>query len=153
MNKHVMTIIARTGVILVTGLLFSACQTPQGQMKGDDADAAAYLRELQVAPELRIKDMPVPAGFEYVAKKSMIVEYGSTQAGNIEYVGSGDVSELIAFYKREMGNYDWKLVNLIEMESTTMLFDKPRRSAKVTIGPGSGLSRNSTLNIYYAPKE
>ena len=145
-----------TGVLVLASLA-AACLP--GQQVEDDytlssgSGATPYVESLQTAPELRIKDLPVPAGFTYRADRSMIIEYGQVQAGNIVYEGSSPAGELIAFFRREMPRFDWNLATMIEREDIKMFFEKQGKICELTIRPASGLVRRSVVSIYYAPKE
>ncbi|MBL4889086.1 MAG: hypothetical protein JKX97_03565 [Candidatus Lindowbacteria bacterium] len=136
-------------------LVFStACQLPGSKIDDGGLDLPVdYVEELQVAPELRIRDLPIPAGYVYRAKESMILEYGSVQAGIIKYEGPDDVGSLIEFFRKEMPKYEWNMDNMIEMEDTTMIFNKSTRTCKISIRPSGGLSKKTIVSVYYAPKE
>lgn len=112
-----------------------------------------YLAQIQTAPDLRIRDLPIPAGFLYKPDKSMIIEYGNVQAGIIIYEGTAEAGELVGYYRREMTKYDWTLVSMIERDDVRMMFNKTGRICEVTLRASSGLSRRTTISVYYAPKE
>lgn len=112
-----------------------------------------YLAQLQTAPELRIRDLPIPAGFLYKPDKSMIIEYGAVQAGILVYEGVAEPGELIAYFRREMVKYDWTLVSMIEREDSKMMFQKSGRICELTLRPSPGISKKTLISIYYAPKE
>jgi hypothetical protein len=140
--------------LLAFGLLTSACMP--GQRVEDDytgTSSTPYIESLQTAPELRIKDLPIPAGYTYQPARSMIIEYGTVQAGIIAYEGTGPAGDLIAFFRREMPRFDWSLSTMIEREEIKMLFEKQGKICELTIRPSSGLSRRNVVSIYYAPKE
>ena len=146
------------GICLAMMIMVSAigCAMPGLQTRSSEEttfdSSMALLQELQVAPELRLKDLPVPAGYVYLPAKSMIVEYGSTQAGILYYEGPDDPADLIAFFRREMPKYGWRMESMIERDVARMLFDRPERTAELTIG-SAGLGRKASITIYYAPKE
>lgn len=144
----------KTLTVLAMAIGLSACTLPgqtvqSGSMDGEDV---TYLRELQIAPELRIKDLPVPAGYRYDPKKSMIIEYSDVKAGIIVYNGPDDPNRLIDFFRREFPSYGWTLTSMIEREVTRMIFDKPDRTTELTITPGGGFGSKTEVTIYYAPK-
>ena len=140
--------------VLAAAALVSAC-LPNQQVKDDYtlSGLSPYVESFQIAPELRIKDLPIPAGFTYRADRSMIIEYGAVQAGIIVYEGTGSAGDLIAFFRREMPRFDWNLLTMIERDDIKMFFEKPGKICEMTIRPASGLMRKSTVTIHYAPKE
>lgn len=133
----------------------AACTMPGQEIDDSElyADSTgAHLPSLQTAAELRIRDLPVPGGYVYDPRHSMIIEYGSTQAGMIRYEGSAPVGDLIEFYRREMPKFDWTLSTMIEREEIRMFFQKTGMICEITIRPATTLSRKSIIQVYYAPK-
>jgi hypothetical protein len=154
MTKKFTSAAGIAAVLLATGCM------PGRTVDDDSASTAAssgsevnYLAQLQTAPELRIRDLPIPAGFLYKPDKSMIIEYGSVQAGILVYEGVAEPGELINYFRREMVKYDWTLVSMIEREDSKMMFQKSGRVCELTLRPSSGLSKKTLISIYYAPKE
>lgn len=117
------------------------------------APDVSFLPSLQVSPELRIKDLPIPAGYILRSDKSMILEYGQVQAGILLYEGSATAADLVAFYRREMPKFDWNMASMIEREDIRMLFEKTGRNCEIMIRPGTSLSKKTAIFIYYAPKQ
>lgn len=117
-----------------------------------DYTSQEYIPPLQTSPELRIKDLPVPAGFVYKPDKSMIIEYGEVIAGIIYYEGAVDAAELIGFYRREMPKYDWNLSSMIERNEVKMIFQKEGKICEIVLRAAAGLSKKSVISIYYAPR-
>ncbi len=149
----------RIMALAASAAMISACTL--GQTTDDSATAASpassseiqYLQPLQTAPELRIRDLPVPAGFLYKPDKSMIIEYGQVTAGILAYEGAIEAGEVIGFYRREMPKFEWTLSSMIEREESRLFFQKEGRICEITIRPGAGLGRRTGIFVYYAPKE
>ncbi|HBW47877.1 TPA: hypothetical protein DEF17_08125 [bacterium] len=142
--------------VAVAAIQITSCAafpTAEDSSTTSDYTSAEYLPPLQTAPELRIKDLPVPAGYLYKADRSMLIEYGNVIAGIINYEGSVDAGELIGFYRREMPKYDWNLTSMIEREEVKMIFQKEGKICEIILKSVGGLSKKSAISIYYAPKE
>lgn len=141
--------------VLAIGLLTSAC-LPGRRIEDDYTEASVatpYVESLQTSPELRIKDLPIPAGYVYQPARSMIIEFGAVKAGIIVYEGTGPVGDLVAFFRREMPRFDWNLASMIERDEVKMFFEKPGKICEVTIRPATGLARRNVIVIHYTPKE
>lgn len=141
------------GVVAAFALLVpTACTAPQTQDSSTTATADAnYLQPLQTSPELRIRDLPVPVGFQYRPEKSMIVEYGATLAATLVYDGNSPIGDVIAFYRREMEKMEWTSKAIFEREDVKMIYTKEGRYCAVTLRTASGLSKRTTITIDYVP--
>lgn len=129
-----------------------ACSAPQTQSESSaDGGDVNYLQPLQTSPELRIRDLPVPAGFVYKPDKSVIFEYGPTLAATLLYEGGSTVGDVIAFYRREMEKFEWTTKAVFEREEVKMIFTKEGRYVSVTIRGSSGLARRTSITIDYIP--
>jgi len=146
-----------SSIILLSALIISGCafmpSSEDSNNLSSDYSSQEYAAPLQTSPELRIKDLPIPAGFLYKPDKSMIIEYGNVIAGIINYEGTVDAAELIGFFRREMPKYDWNLTSMIEREDVKMIFQKEGRICEITLKPYSGLAKKTIISVYYAPKE
>jgi hypothetical protein len=141
---------ATTAVGCMPGRTMDDSSTSTTSSSGTEVN---YLAQIQTAPELRIRDLPIPAGFLYKPDKSMIIEYGAVQAGILVYEGVAEPGELIGYYRREMVKYDWTLVSMIERDEIKMMFQKTGRICELTLKPSPGISKKTLISIYYAPKE
>ncbi len=157
----------RAMLILAVTASLAACAMP-GQREDDDiatmdsgstppaqvspSAEVSFLPTLQISPELRIKDLPIPAGYLYRTDKSMILEYGQVQAGILLYEGSATAGDLVAFYRREMPKFDWNMMSMIEREDIRIMFEKAGKNCEVMIKSGTSLSKKTVISIYYAPK-
>lgn len=143
-------------VVLLT-IALAGCTMPgqtmdESELYTESSSEVSHLPSLQTAPELRIRDLPVPSGYEYNPAHSMIIEYGTVQAGILRYEGSANPGELIGFYRREMPKFDWELSSMVERDEVRMYFQKAGMICEITISPASGLKRKSIIHVYYAPK-
>lgn len=138
--------------VLAAVTVSAACTAPQTQTDplatGGDVN---YLQPLQTSPELRIRDLPVPAGFTYKADRSVILEYGPTLAATLLYEGSSPIGDVISFYRREMEKFEWTTKAVFEREEVKMIFTKEGRYCAVTLRGSSGLGRRTSITIDYVP--
>ncbi len=85
-------------------------------------------RELQLKdlqPQVfRFEDIPVPKGFKFFIKDSVITEAGKIRAGTLIFKGKALPSEVTKFYKDNMPQYNWQLLNIIEGKQSLMNFKK-----------------------------
>ena len=71
-------------------------------------------------------DIPVPNGFKRDHSKSFIYESGSStiKVGQLFFYGWSDLSAVISFYKNEMINKGWTLINTMGHSPTVMHYEK-----------------------------
>lgn len=141
--------VATLVIPVLAGLV--ACTAPQTQTDTASGGDVNYLQPLQTSPELRIRDLPVPAGFVYKPDKSVIFEYGPTLAATMLYEGGSTVGDVIAFYRREMEKFEWTTKAVFEREEVKMIFTKEGRYVSVTIRGTAGLARRTSITIDYIP--
>ena len=116
-----------------------------------DAEAEATMPPgIPLAPDFRISDIPVPAGFELVREGTFVFQNPLLDVGTIRYVGKEQLASVAQFYIDEMPRYNWKLLNVAEHETITLYYDKPEKSATVLLSPKG---RSSTMiEISFFPK-
>lgn len=145
----------RLGLLAVSAVAvigLSSCTAPQTRTDATSGTAEVnYLQPLQTSPELRIRDLPVPAGFLYKAERSVVLEYGPTMAATLLYEGTAPIGDVIAFYRREMEKFEWVTKAVFEREEVKMIFTKEGRYVAVTLRGSSGLARRTSITIDYVP--
>jgi len=72
----------------------------------------------------RFTDIPVPTNFKLDRKKSFIYQSGLIKAGILTYSGWSKLETIIDFYKEEMPNLDWEIINTFEHNSVIMHYRK-----------------------------
>jgi hypothetical protein len=105
---------------------------------------------IPLAPDFRIDDIPVPAGFEIVREGTFVFQNPLVDVGRIRYLGKEPLTAVAQFYIDEMPRYGWKLVNIAEHETITLYYDKPDKTATVIISPKG--SRASYIDVSFFPK-
>jgi hypothetical protein len=105
---------------------------------------------MPLAPDFRIADIPVPAGFEFSRDHSFVFQNSDMDVGRIEYIGKKvHVADVAQFYLDEMGRYNWSLLNVTEHGTILLLFDKPGKSCQVLLTPKG---RGALIQITFSPK-
>jgi len=139
--------------ILIAGMIVcSGCSsTGWGRKSSSSSDTETMdtRKQLQVAADLRIDDVPVPVGFKLDAGDSFAFQNDYTRVGLLKYSGRANITEVINFYKEQMPLYNWILVNLVEYERSMLNFEKDNQSCIITCEGGM---RKTVLTISTAPK-
>jgi len=81
------------------------------------------LRELELQ-NFKYEDIPLPKGFKFLIKDSIVTETGKMRAGTLVFKGKALPLEITNFYKSNMPNYGWRLLNIIEGKQSLMNFKK-----------------------------
>jgi hypothetical protein len=117
-------------LLTILGLfIFSGCATDSYRSGSDDY----YDNDPGMSVAQRFADLPVPAGFILNRKESFIFQNNRTRMGTMTYVGSGDVTQIIEFYKKTMPKHNWSLLTTVEFNRAVMSFEKEAESCIVTI--------------------
>lgn len=143
-------------------VLFSGCapMSGQGTPNFDDDETDSPISQQnnketdsseveEATPTYRFTDVPIPSKFKMDRAKSFIYEAGSIKAGIITYSGWSGLDKLVDFYKNEMKNYEWELVNTFEHKNVTLFYSKDGWNCTVRISSGN-LGR-STVEIQIGP--
>jgi hypothetical protein len=83
----------------------------------------------------RFEDIPLPPGMTFNRKESFIYETKATKAGLLIYEGKGEMEKLANFYKKQMPNYQWRLVSNFELYNVMLTFIKEGWSSVIYILP------------------
>lgn len=114
-----------------------------------DAYDPAQQKPLQPQPMFRFSDLPIPAGFKVLPEQSYSFEAAGMRVGILKYKGSAHPAQVVAFYKENMPNHNWELLNAVEYGERLLNFSREKETCIVTITPkGSG----SLITISFGPK-
>jgi hypothetical protein len=105
---------------------------------------------IPIAPDSRIPDIPVPAGFNYDREHSFVFQNSRLDVGRIQYIGKAAVEDVAQFYLDEMMQHNWELQNLAEGDTITIFFDKPNKSCQVVL---SRKGRSVIIQVSFFPKQ
>jgi hypothetical protein len=127
--KLALTLFVCAIVTVTTG-----CAGLMGAKAGGDIEGSGeILTGIPLAPDFRIADIPVPAGFEFDRPNSFVFQNSAMDVGSIKYAGKEDISAVAQFYLDEMERYKWTLLSVTEQDTIVMIFDKPEKACQVLL--------------------
>ncbi len=104
---------------------------------------------IPLAPDFRIADIPVPAGFEFDREHSFVFQNSEMDVGRIQYAGKEAVADVAQFYLDEMSRYNWELLSVTEHGTITLFFEKPGKACQVLLSPKG---RSTLVQVSFFPK-
>jgi hypothetical protein len=125
-------------------LILWGCAMPMSYQQGEGATGEIPLSEM-----LRFNDIPVPGTFRFDSQNSYIFEDKLTRIGVLKYTTATSPDEVVMFFKREMPNAGWQLINILEYGQKILTYDKGEESCVINILPGR---TQSTVMISVTPK-
>ncbi len=130
-------------------LLGAGCARNTATTAGDTGAGQEITTGIPLAPDFRIPDIPVPAGFDFDRTNSFVFQNGIIDVGSIQYTGKEHIADVLQFYNDEMPRYNWKLLSVAEHNTVTMSFEKPNKTCQVTLIPKT---RGTVIQISFFPK-
>ena len=152
-------------VLLALVVLLPACETLPWQKKAPppevaeleplEPDAApeglpATGPGLLPATEHRFKDIPLPAEVKEDLDRTFVFRSATLEVGRMVYTSKAGMNELAQFYLNECPAADWRLENVLQAESVTLLFTKPDKRLDVTVRD-LGVPRGRLLVLLLTP--
>ena len=108
---------------------------------------------LQMAPNQRFKDVPLPTKAKEDLERSYIYESPNLQVGRMVYDIRADVNDIAQFYIDACPAADWKLVNIKQAAGgAEILFRKPGKKLEVSVIP-LGLMQGKRLVLHLVPDQ
>jgi len=100
------------------------------------------------------KDLPVPADFDIDRPRSFIYESGSGsfRVGRLYYTGSTKQEEVVDFYKNEMINQGWSLINSIDHDVVLLNYEKEGWACSLAIASRFPEILGSQIKVQIGPK-
>jgi hypothetical protein len=89
----------------------------------------------QTSTSYGFQDIPLPPGMTLNRRESFIYETKTTKAGLLIYEGKGEMEKLANFFKKQMPNYQWRLVSNFELHNVMLTFIKEGWSSVIYILP------------------
>ena len=101
-------------------ILLSSCAA----LSGSGETAPKEMKSIEVAQPF--SDIPIPSGFKLDHARSFIYESGSgaVKVGKMYFSGWTGQRDTLAFYKNEMVNKGWNLINALEQETAVLNYEK-----------------------------
>lgn len=100
-----------------------------------------------IATSYRFEDIPLPPGMALNRKESFVYETGATKTGLLIYQGKGEMEKLANFFKREMQNYQWRLVSNFELHNVMLTFIKEGWSSVIYILPQDDETKRLEIRV------
>lgn len=130
-------------VVIVGLFLFNGCASFPVQKTSTPP------QPLQTAEVLKFEDIPVPRGFKLLANESFAFQTEETRVGLLKYAGSPTADAVVLFYKEQMAQFGWSLLNVVEYGKRILNFDKVDQTCIVTVEPAT---TKTLITISVAPK-
>lgn len=129
-HKLVCVMLACALIPFAFGCASTGSSAPANPESADD-----FSTGIPLAPDFRIADIPVPAGFEFNREHSFVFQNSRIDVGRIQYIGKESVVDVAQFYIDEMPRYDWVLLNVTEHSTITMYFEKEGEACSILLTP------------------
>lgn len=108
---------------------------------------------LQMAPNQRFKDVPLPTKAKEDKERSYVYESPNLQVGRMVYTLRADVNDIAQFYIDACPAADWKLVDIKQAGGgAEILFRKPGKKLEVSVIP-LGLMQGKRLILHLVPDQ
>ena len=140
-------------MLLGTTILFCSCANLSGQNAPESGDAdlrsmgSATDEDQSAEVSYRFTDVPVPSKFKLDRRKSFIYEAGSFKAGIITYTGWSKLDALVDFYKKEMPDFEWKMISIFEHNDITLVYSKEGWNCTVNLSSANLGGSRITIKI------
>lgn len=141
MNKRNSLGLLSLGLLL---LVLFGCVAPMSYQKGKEPG------EIPLSVMLKFSDIPVPGTFNFDSQNSYVFENDVNRIGVLKYITMTSPDEAVAFFKREMPNAGWKLINVLEYGQKILTYEKEGESCVINILPGR---TQSTVTISVTPDQ
>jgi hypothetical protein len=128
------------GCVLV---VFTGCETfPTWPGSSADTVSEESLAEIPSvesvfppAAAARFEDVPVPEGLEMVHKRSFVFQSGDLEVGFLIYKGRLMPEEAAQFFVDTLPRAGWNLLDVLEYDDITIMFERPDKNLIVHISP------------------
>lgn len=84
-------------------------------------------------PVYRFADVPIPPDFVRDSTESFVFETPTLKAGIVVYRGGASVDSVVEFFKAEMPQHGWVLINSFEHQEVRLNFEKPGWSCTIRV--------------------
>ena len=127
---------------------------------GQGDEEASEIKEISVSKRLQIS-IPIPENSKYITDKTIIFGEGERFTGVLYLLHEVSADEVVEFYRVSMRDDGWSEIAIVRSGFVLMNFDKEDRfatikvnrkvfdnsSSEVTVGPKTGTTINSSINI------
>jgi len=142
---------AFTMLVCVLVVFSAGCAQTKATTAAEPAEAIDEIAAgIPLAPDFRIADIPVPAGFEFDRDHSFVFQNSQMDVGRIQYAGKAAITDIAQFYLDEMARYNWTLQNVTEHGTILLFFEKPGKSCQVLLTPKG---RTTLIQVSFFPRQ
>jgi len=118
-------------------LLVSCATLPQSSSSKEEGDNKV---SLAVASMLKFDDIPVPSGFKLLDKESFAFQNDRSRVALLKYIGPKPADNVMDFFKEQMAQCNWDLINITEYEKKVLNYENSYESCIISIEPQGGKS-------------
>lgn len=147
------TVLGALGVVL----LVAGCQmnplTSSNSIKTSASAPAGGTRNGSPAPPpafSQFSDVPLPANARMDLDKTIILGAEDGWIGRLALDASYPLTEMYAFYEREMPKFSWDRITVVRSSVTTMTYGRGARIATITLQPNGGSA--TTVDFTVSPQ-
>lgn len=115
--------------VAIAAALLSGCAICQRKNAPDPA------APLAASPVVRFSDIPVPAGFQLISGQSYAYENAGVRVAMLKYKGKASADKVLAFYRSQMLQHSWALLNVVEYGERQLNFSRASETCVVTVSP------------------
>lgn len=129
----------RIALLFLSLLLFTACSTGGGQAQTDSGvqpvKSTAGETQAYTATNyyLDFTDVLLPVELEYDDDGSFVFETRQHRCGFMKFSGRVDALSLFDFFVANMEKDGWTKVTSLKAKDSTLIFEKPSKSARIRI--------------------
>jgi hypothetical protein len=133
--------------VLLVGV--SGCARFGAATTADTEQSPGLAGAIPLAPDFRISDIPVPAGFVFDREHSFVFQDSAMEVGKMQYSGKEAIGDVAQFYLDEMPRYNWTLLNVTEHNVIFLDFTKEGKACQVLLTPKA---RGTLIQATFYPK-
>ena len=101
---------------------------------------------------LKLSDVPIPAGLKPLPQKSYSFENAGVRVAVLKYQGKVNIDQVINFYKEQMPNYNWNLINIVEYGQRLLNFERENETCIITMQVAGFWNEDVLVTISLGPK-
>lgn len=124
-----------SGLILLLVSVLVGCGTTQDSYQMGTESVPKNLRPLAVSRYFKFENIPIPKEYEIETKKSFVFQNNFITVGLLHYKGDATADQLVSFFREQMPNYGWRLLNVVEYGKKIMNFEAEQQTCIITIEP------------------
>lgn len=129
--------------------LFTICYLLTSALTGCSTVSGTQLKPQSI---LKFSDLPIPAGLKPLPQRSYAFENTGVRVAVLKYQGRANIDQVINFYKEQMPNYNWNLVNITEYGQRLLNFERENETCIITMQVAGFWNEDTLVTISLGPK-